>query len=400
MIGSPTLLDQFEAPKRLRALGGAYLCSNSMGIVPRSAIEAERQCVQQQCERGIDVWDSGEWSKILDDYCAVIGRYVGVSADQVCPVTNITDGIWRVLSAIPLRQNPVILQTSMEFTTQLYANHGFEAFGANVVTVPSDEANHLVPTERIIRAITTHRPAVVHISHAAFESSYLHEVSIIGQACREVGAVFLLDAAQTGFVLPLNMADLCADVLLLQQHKWGCAGTGAASIVATRAFIENHEPGLVGWMSHGNTWAFEKGPATFGKTAWRFAGGTPDVPSKARGKAAAEIIVDQLGIHAVYAHNQALVNRLLEGLSRIAERSPHHAQGPIRPILLARRAGFVAIECGSTDRAKAIEHALRERHIVIDSRGPRLRVGATFYNHSNDIDVLLSALGELTEKGF
>lgn len=401
MIGSPMLLEEFEAPKQLRAKGGAYLCSNSMGIIPRRAIEAERQCLMQQCEEGIDVWDNGSWSGILDRYAAVIARYVGVSPDQVCPVTNITDGLWRVLGSI--RYTPsksVILQTTMEFTTQHYASHGFEAFGATVVTVPADEHHHFVPTERLIRAIMTHRPAVVNLSHAAFESGYLHEISIISQACRQVGAIFLLDAAQTGFVLPLNLEQSGADVMLLQQHKWGCAGTGAACLVASRSFIQSHAPGLVGWMSHQNTWAFEKGPATFGNTAGRFAGGTPDVPSKARGAVSAEIIIDQLGIHAVYAHNQLLVNQLLQGLADLAEKHSGRTLDPIRPIILARRAGFVAIECGSPDRAKAIELALRQRHLVLDSRGSRLRVGPTFYNQSQDIEVLLEGFDALMKAGY
>lgn len=386
------VLDQFEAPLRLRQLDGAYLCSNSMGIIPSSAVDAEVACLRLEQRSGIEVWDNGAWMEVLNRYARVIARYMAVEPDQVCPVTNITDGIWRILSALKFRgKRTILLQTAMEFTTQLYANFGFEGFGAEVVTVPSDDEHHFVPTDRMVNAILRLEPAVVNLSHAAFESGYLHDVRAIADACHKVGAVFLLDSAQTGFVLPFTLESTGADVILLQQHKWGCAGTGAACIVASRRFITQHAPKLVGWMSHENTWAFDKGPATFGPSAWRYMGGTPDVPSKARGAVAAEIIIDQLGIDAVFAHNQALVAQLLQGLTELADRYPLG----LKPIHLSNRAGFVVMECQTMERAKAVEAALRSRHIVIDGRGTRLRVGAHFYNTSSDIQCLIDALEDL-----
>jgi len=386
MIGSVALLEQFEAPARLRALGGAYLASNTMGIIPASAIDAELECLRLQARHGIEVWDNGAWMGVLERYAAVIARYLEVSPTQVCPVTNITDGLWRVFGCLEYRgDRRTILQTAMEFTTQEYAAFGFERFGAEVVIVPSDPAHHTVPTDRLLDAIRHHRPVVVNLSHAAFESGYLHDVQAVAAACREVDSVFCLDAAQTGFVLPIHLQQTGADVVLLQQHKWGCGGTGAACVVAHPRFLERYEPALVGWMSHAETFAFERGRARFGQSAWRLLGGTPDVPAKARAAAAAGLIVDTLGIDRVFEHNQALVGALLEGLT----------EKGLRPIALPRRAGFVAIECGSADRARALEHGLRARHLVIDSRGSRLRVGPTFYNDRGDIERLVAALGEL-----
>lgn len=395
MLGSAELLAEFEAPQHLRARGGAYLCSNSMGIIPRSAWEYEAACVAHQGRSGILVWDEGDWMGVLNRYAAVIGRYLGVHPSQVCPVTNITDGIWRVLSSLRFTpERPVLLQTDMEFTTQVYANFGFERLGARVVTVPADPAHQMVPTERLVAAIYEHSPVVLNLSHAAFESGYRHDLKAVAAACREVGTVFLLDAAQTGFVLPLSLEETGADVILLQQHKWGCGGTGAACLVARQAFIQQHAPALVGWMSHAETFAFEKGPARFGSSAWRYCGGTPDVPAKARGAVAAEIIVDVLGIEAVYAHNQKLVARLLDGLRELAKAHPRG----IYPIELPQRAGFVVVETGSLERARALEHGMRARGLVHDSRGSRLRIGPTFYNDEGDIDRCVRGLAEVQKE--
>jgi selenocysteine lyase/cysteine desulfurase len=253
------------------------------------------------------------------------------------------------------------------------------------VTVPADEPHHTVPTERLLEAIRTHRPVVVNLSHAAFESAYLHDVRAVAEACREVDAVFCLDAAQTGFVVPFTLESTGADVILLQQHKWGCAGTGAACMVVSERFIAASTPGLVGWMSHADVFAFERGAARLGMTARRFAGGTPEVPAKARGAVAAEIIIDQLGIKAVAAHNQKLVTALIGGLTHVG----------LSPIRVPRRTGFVAVECRTPARAKALELALRREHFVIDGRGSRLRIGPTFYNDQGDIERVVTALGRL-----
>jgi kynureninase len=385
MTVSDDILAEYVAPTRLRALGGAYLATNSMGIIPRSAIDAERASLELQATEGLEVWDGGAWMGVLDRHAAVISRYVGVRPDQVCPITNITDGLWRVFSSLKFTPSRnVILQTNMEFTTQEYAAYGFEQLGARVEVVRSDARHHRVETDRLIDAIRTHRPVVLNLSHVTFESSYRHDVEAIAAACREVDTVFCLDAAQTGFVLPLNLEKLGADVLLLQQHKWGCAGTGCAALVASERFL-SRSPALIGWLSHAETFRFEKGPARLPHSAWRFVGGTPEVPAKARGAAAAEIIIDRLGINTVYAHNQRLVDILLDGLDEIGFPGIRHE----------RRGAFVAIQCESAQHAHAIEQGLRRRHIVIDSRGDRLRVGATFYNTEDDVRRLIDALKTL-----
>lgn len=390
------ILAEYEAPLRLRERGGAYLCTHSMGVVPNSAVVAELSAIGKVAEEGIEVWEDGSWMGWLDRYAEVIGRMVGVRPAQVCPVTNITDGLWRVLSTLRFSgRRRTLLQTGMEFTTQLYATHGMEAFGAQVVTVPADPRHHFVPTEALVEAILKHEPLLVNLSHVAFESGYRHELEPIAAACRKVGAIFCLDAAQTGFVYPLNMAELQCDCLLLQQHKWGCAGTGAACLVATDDFIAQATPGLVGWMSHAETFAFEKGPARFGQTAWRFCGGTPDVPSKARGALAAEKLVDDLGIQAVWAWNQALVTRLEQKLTPVLA----DQVGKVEVIPQPRRGGWLGLECFTPERARAITLGLKARHILIDSRGSRLRIGPAFYNQEADLDCLTSALRDLLSVG-
>ena len=384
---APKILDQFPAARRFRESKGASLASNTMGLIPEGAAAAERACVREQQNLGIAVWDEGgPWMATLDRYAGVIGRMVDVAPDRVCPITNITDGLWRVFSTIDFnrgnRGNRGILTTEMAFTTQTYAGHGFARYGAEVVTVPSDDQHHLVPIERLISAIRTHKPAVVHLSHAAFESAYLHDAAEVSAACKEVGATFCLDAAQTGFCVPFTMAETGADVLLLQQHKWGCAGTGAAALVATEAWTSRSEPALVGWMSHARTFNFETGPAAFGASAWRFAGGTPDVPAKARGAAAAELLVDTVRIKRIRQRNQVLVAQLIEGLKGIG----------MAPIDVTPRTGFVAVQCSSEAEAQRIEHGLKEHNVFIDGRGARLRIGPHFYNEPEDIDACLRAL--------
>lgn len=388
------ILAEFEAPQRLREKGGAYLCTHSMGVVPTSAVVAEMSAIGRVAEEGIRVWEDGSWMGWLDRYAQVIGRYVGVDPSQVCPVTNITDGLWRVFSTLRFTgQRRTILQTSMEFTTQLYASHGMEAFGAQVVTVPSDPLHRSVPTQALVDAILTHAPLVVNLSHVAFESGYRHALEPIAEACRRVDALFLLDCAQTGFVHPLSLEALGCDVMLLQQHKWGCAGTGAACIVASKDFLSKAEPGLVGWMSHAQTFAFEKGPARFGPSAWRLAGGTPDVPSKARGAVAAEKIVDGLGLDAVWAWNQHLVGVLEHALEPVLASQ----RGRVEVIPQVRRGGWLGIECFTPERARAIEQALLKRHILIDARATRLRIGPAFYNTEDDVACLVEAFSTLLE---
>jgi cysteine desulfurase/selenocysteine lyase len=134
----------------------------------------------------------------------------------------------------------------------------------------------------------------------------------MSRAAHEVGARFLVDAAQSFAHKLIDVKDLDADWVALSGHKaYGPMGIGA--LWMSEAAFGEMDPmaGGGGVVSHVSMESYYLRPA-----AIQYEAGTPPV-SQAVGLAAAVGYLDCLGMDNVERHGAALTRYAVEGLSRI-----------------------------------------------------------------------------------
>ena len=61
---------------------------------------------------------------------------------------------------------------------------------------------------------------VVTLSHVEYASGQRFDVRSIGRYCRRRGILFCVDAIQSLGVFPINVHEMCIDVLATDDHKW------------------------------------------------------------------------------------------------------------------------------------------------------------------------------------
>jgi len=131
-------------------------------------------------------------------------------------------------------------------------------------------------------------------------------------AAHRVGALALVDAAQSVPHLNVDVQDLDCDFLVFSSHKM-CGPTGIGILYGKQHLLEAMPPFMGGGdmirrvRLEGSTWA---------DLPHKFEAGTPAI-AEAIGLGAAVDYLNALGMDVIHAHEQFLTNYALEALSEI-----------------------------------------------------------------------------------
>lgn len=243
-------------------------------------------------------------------------------------------------------------------------------------------------------ALLSGRTKIVAVTHVANALGTINPIEQIIPLAHAYGVPVLVDAAQSSPHLPLNVAALDADFLVLSGHKvYGPTGIGI--LYGKRALLEAMPP----WQGGGHMIR----DVTFTHTEFqglpeKFEAGTPDIAG-AVGLGAAVDYLEKIGLPVIAAHEHAL----LEYATSEFERLPG-----VRIIgTAAAKASvlsFVVEGHDVTDVAKYLDGygiAARSGHHCAQPALRRFGVEATvrasfgLYNSFEDVDALVSSLRSL-----
>ncbi|MEH6753244.1 MAG: cysteine desulfurase [Alphaproteobacteria bacterium] len=211
-----------------------------------------------------------------------------------------------------------------------------------------------------------------------------------------VGAKVLIDGCQAVTHFPVDVQALGCDFYVFSGHKlYGPSGIG---VLYGREELLNAMPPFMGGGDMISSVTFEK--STWAKLPHKFEAGTPAI-AQAIGLGAAIEYVNGLGLDAIGAHEQDLLNYATQQLSsvdglRIIGTAPNKASVISFMLDYAHPHDIATI----IDRAGV---AVRAGHHCAQPLMQRMDVPATtraslgLYNNRADIDALVRALGEVQE---
>ncbi len=223
---------------------------------------------------------------------------------------NATEGINLALRGL-LRPGDHVVTSSMEHNSVMRPLRALEREGVEVTVAPCSPEGTLDP-QTVLSALRPHTRLVV-LNHASNVTGTILPVAEVGRALRQMnGPLLLVDAAQSGGAVPIEMEADGIDLLAFTGHKslYGPTGTGGL-IIGERVPLEEFRPLIRGGT--GSRSEREEQPDFLPDMC---ESGTPNGVGLAGLEAGVRWVLER-GVEAIRAHEVELTGRLLDGLREI-----------------------------------------------------------------------------------
>src|SRR5256714_2640087 len=365
---------------------------------PRAVVEALRNYYERDnanVHRGLHELSSRA-TEAYEAARARVAQYIGAtSADEIVFTRGTTESINLVAQAWGgkfVRAGDVILLTEMEHHSNLVPWQILaERIGARLRFVPVRDDGTL-GLEQLDQLLTP-EVKLFAFTHVSNSLGTINPVAELCAKARAVGAVTLVDAAQSAGHMPVNVVELGCDLLAFSGHKM-CAPTGSGALYGRAEILESMPP----WHGGGEmivSVTLEK--SSFKKPPHRFEAGTPNIAG-AIGLAAAIDYLEGIGRFAVAEHDTQLTSYAVD---RFAELPGMRILGPSgeRGAIL----GFVMERVHPHDLTTFADQrglALRGGHHCNQPLMRRFGLPGTtrasfyFYNTTAEIDRMIDILRE------
>ena len=240
------------------------------------------------------------------------------------------------------------------------------------------------------------RTRVVAVAHVSNALGTVLPLRRIIEAAHAHGAVVLVDGAQAVPHTDVDVRALGADFYAFSGHKL-YAPTGIGVLYGREELLAAMAP----WQGGGDmilTVSFEK--TTYNDLPWKFEAGTPNI-SGAVGLAAAMDYVEGLGLPAIAAHEQQLLQQTTDELGRLPGIELIGTAAHKASIVSFTMRGVHAHDLGTILDAEGV--AVRTGHHcampVMTFFGLPATARASFgcYNSAADVDALVAAVDKARE---
>jgi cysteine desulfurase / selenocysteine lyase len=244
----------------------------------------------------------------LDDTRHLLNQFFGGRAPERWVFTlNCTDALNMAFKGT-LGEGDHVVTTELEHNSVSRPLRALELAGRISVTRVRADAGGTVDPDDVRKAITP-KTLLVALTHASNVLGTVQPVEEVGRVAREHDLLFLIDAAQTAGVLPIDVGALQIDLLAVPGHKslMGPTGTGAL-YVGPRTKLRPWREGGTGGDSASETQPRE--------LPYFLEGGTPNVLGVA-GLAAGIRWVQENHPAAIHGREVGLCERLWHRLEEL-----------------------------------------------------------------------------------
>jgi kynureninase len=249
-----------------------YLDGNSLGRLPKIAIERTRQIVEEEWGKDlIRGWNKGWWeaaARVGDK----IGKLVGATDGQVIVSDTTSINLFKLtMAALSLSpEKKRIITDTMNFPSDLYILQGCVQLlspspisgegrgkGCHEIIRIGSKDGDITPDLPALESAINEDTALVTLSHVLFKSGYLYDMKKITEMAHRKGALVLWDLSHSVGALPVELDKCNVDFAIGCTYKYLNGGPGSpAFLYVNKALQEKTSSPIWGWWGQNQPFAF------------------------------------------------------------------------------------------------------------------------------------------------
>ncbi|MCA9860266.1 MAG: aminotransferase class V-fold PLP-dependent enzyme [Thermomicrobiales bacterium] len=241
----------------------------------------------------------------------MLASIMGCDADEVALTRNAIEGMNIGVMGINWRPGDELVTTQLEHVC-LFNLIGLAAHrhGITVRTVDIGNGDGDV-TARLMAACTSRTRAVV-TSHVQWSTGAVLDMTDLAGACRERGILTIIDGAQSGGHVPMDMHAFGVDIYAIPGQKWLCGPVGTGAVYVRRESMGDVLPTYLRGGSFDVNGFVVPSPG-----ASRYETAEVNPLTGAGFRAGLQWIVDEVGLDWAYDRIRQLGERCYDGLATI-----------------------------------------------------------------------------------
>jgi cysteine desulfurase/selenocysteine lyase len=334
----------------------------------------------------------------LEDARAAIARLIGAEGpDTIALFTSGSEAIAAAANALQWRPGDEVILSDAEMISNVAPWLRIrDRFGVRIHVAPLTEPG-VVDVNRLEGILSDHT-RLISMTHVGNTFGFVQPLEQVGRLARAAGALFMVDAAATVGVVPVDVAALHCDCLAASGRKYLRGPAGSAFLYCRREITPEMEPMAFGWKS--GSWDWDDQTLTFLPDAARFHSGEPNFASWIGLGAAARYALE-IGIVPITQRVRELSAVLIDRLKLLSN------VRVVGPEDVSLRNGIIMVDLPGV-HPKVAADFLQARGVVAEgghgyAPGPlrlnglpmALRLAVHYWNTVEELDVVVDLLAKI-----
>ena len=223
-----------------------YLNHAAVSPWPQRAATAVAKFARENLHRGAA--DYPAWLKTEQSLRSKLAQMIGAeSVANIALQKNTSEGLSAIAYGLNWQAGDAIVITDQEFPSNRIVWESLASKGVSLIEAPLGNGQDTDTPEQNIIAALDSSVRLLSVSSVQYGNGLVLDLEQLGNACREQGILFCVDAIQSIGALPFDVTACQADFVVADGHKWMLGPEGLALFYVSDRAMDLLSLNQYGW---------------------------------------------------------------------------------------------------------------------------------------------------------